>query len=80
MEFLEVQVDPLDIESDFKSDRHLKRYTDPHLEVFGGNEFHSFTCDKSRVGSQGLQNGFTCNPCNHGAWAPPQVSLGKCRF
>ena len=71
---MEVDVEELDLDSDFKLDRHLKKYSDAHCDAMKGSLFHSFTCDKSRVGSQGLQNGFTCIPTSHGVWAPPQAS------
>ena len=73
---VEVEVDLLDIEIDYKLDRHFKHYSDTSCEVLVGGKFYSVTCDKGRVGSQGLQNGFLSENDNNGFWAPCQVVVG----
>ena len=62
-----------DICTDHALDRRLRLYVDATEEKLRGGLHHSYTCDKSRVGTLGLMNGFMTDPSNPGCWAVPQV-------
>ena len=62
-----------DISSDHALDRRLRLYVDATTDLLRGGLHHSYTCDKSRVGTLGLMNGFMTTPDNPGCWAVPQV-------
>ena len=59
--------------SDYQLDLSLKRYVDSTAEALRGGMFHSFTVDKSRVGTLAIMNGAVVNEKNLAAWMVPQV-------
>lgn len=60
--------------SDYQLDLTIKRYVDSTVAAFRGGMFHSFTVDKSRVGTLGVMNGAAANESNLAAWMVPQVA------
>lgn len=67
-----IQLSSLDISTDYKLDRVLKR-SDMARQVFVAPQFLSLSSDCSRVGTQSLQNAFLATDTNKACWMVPQV-------